>query len=155
MYLCSRFQQRLYSLVELTTPQIFMDKTNVTKRVTATILSMSLLTVMAGAAIAPALGIIKAHFSQANDLLVQLIVSMPALLIIVTNFFFLSISRCLRTRAIATTGLLLYVTAGAGCFFVNDIHVLLVPCLASASDSSCHSLLGCWPTTSLQRNRRG
>ena len=98
-----------------------MDKTNVTKRVTA-----SLLTVMAGAAIAPALGIIKAHFSQANDLLVQLIVSMPALLIIVTNFFFLSISRCLRTRAIATTGLLLYVTAGAGCFFVNDIHVLLV-----------------------------
>ena len=103
-----------------------MDKTNVTKRVTATILSMSLLTVMAGAAIAPALGIIKAHFSQANDLLVQLIVSMPALLIIVTNFFFLSISRCLRTRAIATTGLLLYVTAGAGCFFVNDIHVLLV-----------------------------
>jgi MFS family permease len=51
---------------------------------------------------------------------------MPALLIIVTNFFFLSISRCLRTRAIATTGLLLYVTAGAGCFFVNDIHVLLV-----------------------------
>ena len=30
-----------------------MDKTNVTKRVTATILSMSLLTVMAGAAIAP------------------------------------------------------------------------------------------------------
>jgi hypothetical protein len=36
-----------------------MDKTNVTKRVTATILSMSLLTVMAGAAIAPALGIIR------------------------------------------------------------------------------------------------
>ena len=57
-----------------------MEKTNVTKRVTATILSMSLLTVMAGAAIAPALGIIKAHFSEADALLVQLIVSMPALL---------------------------------------------------------------------------
>ena len=92
-----------------------MDKTNVTKRVTATILSMSLLTVMAGAAIAPALGIIKAHFSEADALLVQLIVSMPALLIIVTNLFFLSISRRLRSRAIATTGLLLYVVAGAGC----------------------------------------
>ena len=103
-----------------------MDKTNVTKRVTATILSMSLLTVMAGAAIAPALGIIKAHFSQADALLVQLIVSMPALLIIITNLFFLSISRWLRTRAIATTGLLLYVAAGAGCFFVDDIYVLLV-----------------------------
>ena len=113
-----------------------MEHNNVAKKVTAarrvdacttrTILSMSLLTVMAGAAIAPALGIIKAHFSQASDLLVQLIVSMPALLIIVTNFFFLAISRRLRTRAIATTGLLLYVAAGAGCFFVDDIYVLLV-----------------------------
>ena len=103
-----------------------MEKRNVSKRVTATILSMSLLTVMAGAAIAPALGIIKAHFSQVNDLLVQLIVSMPALLIIVTNLFFLQISRRLRTRAIATSGLLLYVLAGAGCFFVDNIHVLLV-----------------------------
>ena len=87
---------------------------------------MSLLTVMAGAAIAPALGIIKAHFSEADALLVQLIVSMPALLIIVTNLFFLSISRRLRSRAIATTGLLLYVVAGAGCFFVDEIYVLLV-----------------------------
>jgi MFS family permease len=87
---------------------------------------MSLLTVMAGAAIAPALGIIKAHFSQADALLVQLIVSMPALLIIITNLFFLSISRWLSTRAIATTGLLLYVAAGAGCFFVDDIYVMLV-----------------------------
>ena len=42
-----------------------------------------------------------------------------------TNLFFLSISRRLRTRAIATTGLLLYVAAGAGCFFVDDIYVLL------------------------------
>ena len=103
-----------------------MEQINVSKKVTATILSMSLLTVMAGAAIAPALGIIKAHFSEANCLLVQLIVSMPALLIIVTNLFFLAISRRLRTRAIATTGLLLYVAAGAGCFFVDDIYVLLV-----------------------------
>ena len=52
-----------------------MTKTNVSRRVTATILSMSLLTVMAGA----------------------------ALLIIVTNLFFLPLSRVLRTRAIATT----------------------------------------------------
>lgn len=92
---------------------------------TATILSMSLLTVMAGAAIAPALGIIKAHFSEAPAMLVQFIVSMPALLIIITNLFFLSLSRVLRTRAIATTGLLLYVVAGAGCFFVDDISLLL------------------------------
>ncbi len=103
-----------------------MEKNNVSKKVTATILSMSLLTVMAGAAIAPALGIIKAHFCDAPAMLVQLIVSMPALLIIVTNLFFLPISRILRTRAIATTGLLLYVVAGAGCFFADDIYVLML-----------------------------
>ena len=103
-----------------------MEKKHVSKKVTATILSMSLLTVMAGAAIAPALGIIKAHFSDASAMLVQFIVSMPALLIIVTNLFFLPLSRILRTRAIATTSLLLYVVAGAGCFFVDDIYVLLL-----------------------------
>ena len=103
-----------------------MEKKHVSKKVTATILSMSLLTVMAGAAIAPALGIIKTHFSDASAMLVQFIVSIPALLIIVTNLFFLPLSRILRTRAIATTGLLLYVVAGAGCFFVDDICVLLL-----------------------------
>jgi len=103
-----------------------MEQKNVSKKVTATILSMSLLTVMAGAAIAPALGIIKNHFCDSPQLLIQLIVSMPALLIIITNLFFLPISRRMRTRAIATTGLLLYVTAGAGCFFVDDIYVLLL-----------------------------
>ena len=103
-----------------------MEQKNVSKRVTATILSMSLLTVMAGAAIAPALGIIKAHFAGAPALLVQLIVSMPALLIIVTDIFFMAISRRFRTRAIATTGLLLYVVAGAGCYLVDNIWTLLV-----------------------------
>ena len=102
-----------------------MEKNNVSKKVTATILSMSLLTVMAGAAIAPALGIIKAHFYDAPTILVQFIVSMPALLIIVTNLLFLPVSRIVRTRAIATTGLLLYVVAGAGCYFIDDIYLLL------------------------------
>ena len=112
-------------MVELTTPRILMEKNNVSKKVTATILSMSLLTVMAGAAIAPALGIIKAHFYDAPTILVQFIVSMPALLIIVTNLLFLPVSRIVRTRAIATTGLLLYVVAGAGCYFIDDIYLLL------------------------------
>ena len=103
-----------------------MEKNNVSQKVTATILSMSLLTVMAGAAIAPALGIIKAHFSDAPAMLVQFIISLPALLIIITNLLFLPLSRLMRTRAIATTGLLLYILAGAGCYFIDDIYVLLL-----------------------------
>ena len=70
--------------------------------------------------------IISHSTADATEVLVQFIVSMPALLIIVTNLFFLPLSRILKTRAIATTGLLLYVVAGAGCFFVDDICVLLL-----------------------------
>jgi len=40
----------------------------ITKKVTATILSMSLLTVMAATAIAPAMGIIRQHFASAPDM---------------------------------------------------------------------------------------
>lgn len=97
-----------------------------TKTVTATILSMSLLTVMAAAAIAPAMGIIRQHFASVPDMLVQLIISLPALFIILTNLLFLPISRVLRTRAIAIIGLVLYVAAGTGCFFVDNIHLLLL-----------------------------
>ena len=97
----------------------------VNKKLTDTILSMSLLTVMAGAAIAPALGVIKEHFSTSPALLVQFIVSIPALLIIITNLFFLNISRHFGTRQIALAGLMLYVIAGAGCFLADDIYVLL------------------------------
>lgn len=97
-----------------------------TKMVTATILSMSLLTVMAAAAIAPAMGIIQQHFNSAPDILIQLIISLPALFIILTNLCFLSISRVLRTRAIAIIGLVIYVVAGTGCFFIDNIYALLV-----------------------------
>ena len=101
-----------------------MSKTS--KTVTATILSMSLLTVMAAAAIAPAMGIIRQHFASSSDILVQLIISLPALFIIITNMFFLQISRLWKTRTIAIIGLLLYVVAGTGCFFIDNLNALLV-----------------------------
>ena len=46
------------------------DQTNHGKTLTVSILSLSLLTVMAGAAVAPALGVIQAHFSDTNPLLI-------------------------------------------------------------------------------------
>ncbi|MBR1461830.1 MAG: MFS transporter [Prevotella sp.] len=94
--------------------------------VTATILSMSLLTVMAGAAIAPALDIIHQHFASSQLFLVQLIVSIPAIFIIITNLFFLPISRRFGSRIIAIAGLLLYIVSGAGCYFVDSVSAMLV-----------------------------
>ena len=96
------------------------------RRLLYTILSISLLTVMAGAAIAPALGVISAHFAGRNSLLIQLIVSLPALFIILTNLVFPRLCRLMKTRTLALTGLALYVLSGAGAFFVDDIWLLLV-----------------------------
>ena len=94
-------------------------------KLSATILSISLLTVMAGAAIAPALGVIRDHFAAASDMTVQLIISLPALLIITTNLLFPWLCSLMKTRTLALTGLILYIAAGAGCFFVDNISVLL------------------------------
>ena len=94
-------------------------------KLTFTILSISLLTVMAGAAIAPALGVIRDHFSSAPAMTLQLIVSLPALFIIVTNLLFPWLCSKMKTRSLALSGLVLYVLSGAGCFFVNNIGVLL------------------------------
>ena len=95
------------------------------KRLLYTILSISLLTVMAGAAIAPALGVISARFDGCNPLLIQLIVSLPALFIILTNLVFPWLCNLMKTRTLALLGLGLYVLSGAGAFFIDGIWLLL------------------------------
>lgn len=86
---------------------------------------MSLLTVMAGAAVAPALGAVKNYFADADPLLVQLVVTLPSLTIILTNFCFPLLCKWMRTRTLALTGLVLYVAAGCGAFFTTHIASLL------------------------------
>lgn len=93
---------------------------------TAAILSISLLTVMAGAAIAPALGIIKEHFAESPALLVQFVISLPALFIIITNLMFPTLCRWMRTRTLAIVGLTLYVVAGVAPYFCCSLGWVLV-----------------------------
>ena len=95
-------------------------------KLTFTILSISLLTVMAGAAMALALGVIREHFRDQSSLMVQLIVSLPALFIIITNFLFPAISRLMKTRTLAILGLCMYIVFGAGAFFADNILTVLV-----------------------------
>jgi len=95
------------------------------KQIKTTILSISLLTVMAGAAVAPALGVIKEHFSTTPDILVKLIISIPALFIIITNLVFKYLCRFMRTKTIAVIGLIIYIVAGTCALFANNIWILL------------------------------
>lgn len=81
---------------------------------------------MAGAAMAPALWAVKAHFTGKPDLLIQFIVSLPALFIIVTNLCFPLLCRVAKTKSIAVAGLVLYVVSGTGAFFLEDISAILI-----------------------------
>jgi len=90
-----------------------------------TILSLSLVTVMSGAAVAPALGTIANYFSNADPLLIKLIITLPALFIIITSLFFSLISSMLSSKTIAVSGLVFYIIGGCGAGFVNNIYFLL------------------------------
>lgn len=92
----------------------------------ATILSLSLVTVIAGAAASPALGAIGLYFQSANPLLIKLIVTLPCLFIVVTSLFFSIISDKISAKHIAILGLLLYIIGGCGAGIVNSIYLLLI-----------------------------
>ena len=91
------------------------------------ILSLSLLTVMAGAAVAPALGLIQEYFAGTDRSLVQMIVSMPALFIAGTNLFlFKPLCKRFRARTLLIFGLSLYTAFGCLAGLFSNILMILV-----------------------------
>lgn len=92
---------------------------------TISILSLSLLTVMAGAAVAPALGIIKENFADENPLFIQMIISIPALVIIITNLIFPKLCKYFRSKTLVITGLFLYIAGGCAAGLCDNIFLLL------------------------------
>lgn len=96
------------------------------KPLAASILSLSLLTVMAGAAVAPALEVIREHFSEASKLEIQLIVSMPALFIVITNSFFGKLAERFGARALTMLGLVLYTVGGSAAGLFDSIWAVLI-----------------------------
>ncbi len=96
-------------------------------RLVTAILSLSLLTVMAGAAVAPALGLIQEHFADADRSLVQMIVSMPALFIALTNLvIYKPLVKRFRARSLLIFGLLLYTVFGCVAGLFDSIALILV-----------------------------
>ncbi len=83
-----------------------MSKENTPRRwkLTTAILSLSLLTVMAGAAVAPALSLIQDYFKNVDSMFVQLIISMPALFIAITNAFFPKLAARFKARTLVIMG---------------------------------------------------
>lgn len=100
---------------------------NQTKRksVMVSILSLSLLTVMAGAAVAPALGVIKEYFADDNQLFVQMIISIPAVFIVITNLLFPKLCKVFCSKTLVLIGLLLYTFGGCLAGVFNNIAWVL------------------------------
>ena len=91
----------------------------------ASILSLSLLTVMAGAAVAPALNVIQDYFSDVSTATVQMVISIPAIFIVVTNLMFPAMCRKVRSRTLLLIGLALYVIGGCIAGIFNNIYTVL------------------------------
>lgn len=104
---------------------LYEKKTTSPRSLSAAILSLSLLTVMAGAAIAPALGVIRAYFADEDQLLVQMVISMPAIFIVFTNMLFPAMCRRVRSRSLVLLGLLLYTVGGCAAGLFDSIYLVL------------------------------
>ena len=96
------------------------------KPLVVSILSLSLLTVMAGAAVAPALGVIQEYFADSSPVLVQMIISIPAIFIVITNSIFPRLCKKFGAKTLTMIGLLLYTVGGciAGAF--SQILLVLI-----------------------------
>ncbi|WP_290919279.1 MFS transporter [Halodesulfovibrio sp.] len=98
---------------------------NEENKVVAAILSVSLLTVMAGAVVAPALSSLAKTFSGYSTDLVKLIVTLPPLLVIPTALLIGKIADRLGRRFLLLVGLALYFLGGVGGAFSNSFYTLL------------------------------
>lgn len=90
------------------------------------ILSISLLTVMAGAAVAPALNVIQEYFQDSSRALVQMIISVPAIFIVITNGFFSRLCRKFTAKTLVMWGLLLYTAGGCAAGLFDNIWLVLI-----------------------------
>ncbi len=96
------------------------------RKLKITILSLSVITVMAGAATAPALGAIASHFADVNPLTIKMVLTIPPLFIILTTLVFGKLSNVLSVRKIAVIGLVLYILGGCGAGLVDNVYLLLL-----------------------------
>lgn len=102
------------------------NQSTIGQKLTFTILSLSLLTVMAGAAVAPALNVIREYFCDTNQTLVQMIISIPALFIALTSLIFPKLCNVFKSRTLVLIGLFLYVVGGCIAGLFNNIFVILI-----------------------------
>lgn len=102
-----------------------MDGIIINKMLKPTIIAISMATVMAGAAISPALGLIAKAFPDASPTMIKLILTAPSLIIIPFSFLSSYLTSLMTKRKIILIGLIIYLIGGIGPQFVSTIEVLI------------------------------
>ncbi|PKO16311.1 MAG: hypothetical protein CVU39_08075 [Chloroflexi bacterium HGW-Chloroflexi-10] len=90
------------------------------------ILSLSFLSVLSGVAVSPALGQIRLAFPDASDLAIQLVLTLPPLLVIPVSLFSGALALIFKRRQMLFVGLVIYILGGLGGGLVNSLPLLLV-----------------------------
>lgn len=91
-----------------------------------TIISISMATVMAGAAISPALGLIAKEFPEADPVIIKLILTAPSIMIIPFSFISSFLTTKMSKRSIVMLGLSIYLFGGVGGQFLPSLELLLI-----------------------------
>ncbi|WP_428897652.1 Cyanate permease [Parelusimicrobium proximum] len=95
------------------------------KLLTTAILSISMITVMASAAVSPALGSIAKAFPEAGFTLIKTILTLPALFIIPFSLLSSVLVRKYGNKRVLSVGIIIYIIGGIGPVFVNSVYELL------------------------------
>src|SRR5699024_11124535 len=103
-----------------------MEVIQINRMLKPTIISISMATVMAGAAISPALVLIAQAFPDASSTMIKLILTAPSLMIIPFSFLSSYLTTKLPKRTIILIGLLIYIAGGIIPQFMPTVELLLV-----------------------------
>ncbi len=108
-----------------------MNRTN-NKKIVPAILSVALLTVMAGAAVSPAVATIAEAFPTTRPEIIKLVITLPPLMVIPFALLAGRLTDAFGKKRVLLTGLCLYLIGGVGGGFASTIEALLL----------CRALLG-------------
>lgn len=100
------------------------EKTSIMMKVA--VLAPAILTIMATAAMGPAIGIINLNFPNTNPLLLKSIVTLPALICIPISILSNKFSKHLRKKYLLILALIVFLFGAICCYFSNTIYTLLI-----------------------------
>ncbi len=92
----------------------------------AAVLSLSLLTIMSGAGVAPGIHKIAEAFPGTSETIIKLIISLPPLLMIVSALLSGILEQFVRRKTLIISGLVLFIIGGVSAGYMNTIPQILL-----------------------------